>query len=163
VQVALAPLGRARVAALKAGDRSEILDAPNLEAVMALVADVAAAHLDLYERTGAEEPWLAYLAREKGTRRIVGICAFKAPPSEGAVEIAYYTFPDSEGRGFGRAMAGALIAIAQRHRAVARILAHTAPEENPSVTILRSHGFVFTGLVEDPEDGTVWRWERENR
>jgi [ribosomal protein S5]-alanine N-acetyltransferase len=46
---------------------------------------------------------------------------------------------------------------------VARILAHTAPEENPSVTILRSHGFVFTGLVEDPEDGTVWRWERENR
>jgi RimJ/RimL family protein N-acetyltransferase len=163
VPVTLAPLGRERVAALKAGDRSEILDAPNLEAVMSLVAEVAAAHLDLYERTGAEEPWLAYLARETGTRRIVGICAFKAPPAERAVEIAYYTFPDSEGRGFGRAMAGALIAIARRHPRVERIIAHTAPEENSSVAILRGHGFVFAGVAEDTEDGTVWRWERENR
>jgi [ribosomal protein S5]-alanine N-acetyltransferase len=163
VPIALTPLGREGVAALAAGDRSEILDAPNLEAVMSLVADVAAALLDLYERTGAEEPWLAYLARESGTRRIVGSCAFKAPPVDGAVEIAYYTFPDSEGRGFGRAMAGALIDIARRHCRVERILAHTAPEENASVAILRSHGFVFAGVTEDAEDGTVWRWERENR
>jgi RimJ/RimL family protein N-acetyltransferase len=163
VPVALTPLDRESVAALAAGDRAEILDAPNLEAVMSLVAEVAEAQLELYQLTLAEKPWLAYLARETGTRRIVGICAFKAPPVDGAVEIAYYTFPDSEGRGFGRAMAGALIAIAARHHHVAKVVAHTAPEENPSVNILRRHGFIFAGATEDPEDGTVWRWERETR
>jgi ribosomal-protein-alanine N-acetyltransferase len=163
VPVALTALGRESVAALAAGDRAEILDAPNLEAVVSLVAEIAGAQLELYRRTRAEDPWLAYLARETGTCRIVGVCAFKGPPVDGAVEIAYYTFPDSEGRGFGRAMAGALIEIAARQRHVAKVVAHTAPEENPSVNILRGHGFVFSGAIDDPEDGIVWRWERENR
>ena len=109
VPITLTKIDRPLAAALAAGDRAEILDAPNLEAVMSLVADVVAAHLELYERAGADAPWLGYLARAAGTCRIVGVCAFKGPPQDGAVEIAYYTFPDSEGRGYGRAMACALV------------------------------------------------------
>jgi len=32
------------------------------------------------------------------------------------------------------------------------------PEENASTRILRRLGLQLLGPVEDPEDGTVWRW-----
>lgn len=146
-------------AALAAGDRETLVGAPNLASVVSLVEDVARAHLALYRRTGASAPWLGYLARDPRSARIVGACAFKDVPRGGIVEIAYYTFPDSEGRGVGRAMAAELIAIARADAGVVTVLAHTAPEENFSTRILRGHGFAFTGEVEDPEDGRVFRWQ----
>ena len=76
-----------------------LVGAPNLASVVSLVEDVARAHLALYRRTGASAPWLGYLARDPRSARIVGTCAFKDVPRGGIVEIAYYTFPDSEGRG----------------------------------------------------------------
>ena len=42
-------------------------------------------------------PWAGYLAEENGS--LVGTCAFKAPPDSRGVEIAYFTFPQFEGRG----------------------------------------------------------------
>lgn len=42
----------------------------------------------------------------------VGTCGFKSSPDQGRVEIAYFTFPDFEGRGLATAMAGELLAIA---------------------------------------------------
>jgi RimJ/RimL family protein N-acetyltransferase len=103
-------------------------------------------------------PWGAYLAYEGEVA--VGSCAFKAAPdSSGSVEIAYFTFPAFEGRGHATAMAGALFDIA-RGGGASTVVAHTLPEENASTRALRRNGFVFAGETEDPEDGTVWRWER---
>ena len=51
----------------------------------------------LYRRRGFEPPWICYLAQEQG--RWVGTCGFAGPPSEGEVELAYFTFPGQEGRG----------------------------------------------------------------
>ena len=101
-------------------------------------------------------PWGCYLARLGG--EWVGTCAFKAAPAEGAVEIAYMTFPAFEGRGHATAMAAVLSEIA----GTAGILpfAHTLPEENASNRALRRNGFVYGGEVMDPEDGLIWRWER---
>ena len=114
--------------------------------------------LALLTRDPRPAPWGAYLAYREG--RSVGTCAFKAAPdADGAVEIAYMTWPACEGQGAATAMAAALIELAARSGArTAR--AHTLREENPSTYILRRNGFAFLGDVEDPEDGIVWRWER---
>jgi hypothetical protein len=48
-----------------------------------------------------------YLVLETDT--IVGTCAFRSPPRSGEVEIAYFTLPKFEGRGFATEMARHLI------------------------------------------------------
>jgi RimJ/RimL family protein N-acetyltransferase len=104
-------------------------------------------------------PWGSFFAFDRTTSQIVGSCAYKAAPDAGrTVEIAYYTFPPFEGRGYATAMASALVARAQESGIVDRILAHTLPERNASACILERSGFRFEGEVHDPEDGPVWRW-----
>jgi [ribosomal protein S5]-alanine N-acetyltransferase len=109
---------------------------------------------------GAELPWRGYLAAEADGRAVVGTCAFKgSPDAEGAVEIAYFTFPPHEGLGYATAMAGALVGIAARYAHVRVVRAHTLPEANASSRVLSKLGFLFVGDVDDPQDGGVWRWE----
>ena len=103
-------------------------------------------------------PWGCHLAHAGG--EIVGICAFKgAPDREGTVEIAYLTLPPFEWRGHATAMIAALLDIAEQAGA-ACLIAHTLPEVNASARALARNGFVMLEEVEDPEDGTVWYWER---
>jgi RimJ/RimL family protein N-acetyltransferase len=44
---------------------------------------------------------------------------------------------------------------------VRRAIAHTLPEANASGRVLAKCGLRFVGEVIDPEDGSVWRWERQ--
>jgi RimJ/RimL family protein N-acetyltransferase len=116
--------------------------------------------LDLLTRDPRPAPWGAYLAHE--SQAVVGTCAFKsAPNARGEVELAYMTFPAFEGRGHATAMAAELIRIASAE-GVARVIAHTLPQENGSTRALRRNGFAHSGEVMDPEDGLVWRWELAN-
>jgi [ribosomal protein S5]-alanine N-acetyltransferase len=109
----------------------------------------------------APSPWGGYLTVADGTNQVIGTCAFKsAPNGQGVVEIAYFTFPGFEGRGYATAMADALLAIAGREEEVRNVIAHTLPERNASVRLLERLGFRFAGDVVDPEDGPVWRWEK---
>ncbi|WP_185965036.1 GNAT family N-acetyltransferase [Glacieibacterium frigidum] len=108
-------------------------------------------------RTQRPQPWGNYLARRDG--EAVGLCAFKAPPADGAVEIAYGTFPPVQRQGVAQAMAAGLIEIA-RGRGVVLVVAHTLPEPNTSNRILARLGFSFAGDAEDPDDGHVWLWQR---
>jgi RimJ/RimL family protein N-acetyltransferase len=103
--------------------------------------------------------WGGYLVVDE-RRRVIGTCGFKGAPEDEIVEIAYFTFPPFEGRGFATAMATALIQVAGTSRQVARVRAHTLAEENASSRLLRRLRFDFEGVVEDPEDGPVWRWGR---
>ena len=41
------------------------------------------------------------------------------------------------------------------------VRAHTLPEPNASTRVLTKCGFRRIGEVIDPEDGLVWRWERD--
>jgi [ribosomal protein S5]-alanine N-acetyltransferase len=122
--------------------------------------EVLAAMARLYEAAGFVRPWIGYLALEGGA--CVGTCAFKSAPRDGSVEIAYFSFPGNEGRGVATRMAAALIAMARRADPQVAIKAQTLPEENASTAVLRKLGFEQVGVVEHPEDGTVWEWRLGN-
>jgi len=54
------------------------------------------------------------------------------------------------------------VSFAFRHGQVRVVRAHTLPEANASTRVLTKCGFQRIGEVIDPEDGLVWRWERNN-
>ena len=107
-----------------------------------------------------ELQWEGYFVVDEDTRNVVGSCAFKSAPTEdGTVEIAYFTYPGFEGRGYATAMARKLIELASGSPVVRRVVAHTLPETNASTRVLEKVGMTFAGEVVDLEDGRVWRWE----
>ncbi|MEM8944700.1 MAG: GNAT family N-acetyltransferase [Planctomycetota bacterium] len=133
-------------------------------------AGVAALVHKLLGRTLTIEPlsvdqlaWGGYHTIDAGTREIVGSCAFKSEPTaDGSVEIAYFTYPDFEGRGYATLMASKLISLATPSESVQQIIAHTLPQKNASTRVLEKVGMSFVGEVVDPDDGTVWRWRLES-
>lgn len=165
--------GRVRLVPLDGATLRELATAPEGWAARAgvsigMYADVlrSVAEQTTAHHGGSEPPlpWAGYVAIDTADERVIGTCAFKSPPGEDrAVEIAYFTFPGDEGRGYGGMMAAALIAIAEADDAVAVVRAHTLPEANASGSILTRLGFTNLGTVIDPDDGPVWRWERPAR
>ncbi len=118
--------------------------------------------LDTLPATDAELHWSGYLVADADTRDVVGSCAFKTEPTkEGIVEIAYFTYPGHEGHGYATAMAAKLIALASSCPEVSTIIAHTLPRRNASTRVLEKSGLQLVGEVSDPDDGTIWRWERD--
>ncbi|KAA5604685.1 GNAT family N-acetyltransferase [Roseospira marina] len=138
--------------------------------VRELLHAAAAAQGKMYAVTGATDPWLGHLAvadqdgaDQDGAAQVVGVCGFKAPCRDGAVEITYFTFPPFEGQGHAAAMAGALLDIARAHPDVDTVTAHTLPRAGASTRVLERLGFQRGDAVEDPADGRVWRWSRPAR
>lgn len=154
----LIPLTREFATAVARGDFSA-LRARNVEDVGAHLREVAKAYGELYDRMSPSPPWIGYLAEDETTGMIVGSCGYKGDCRDGMVEIAYFSFPAFERRGFATEMARVLNDLAWRQREVRIVCAHTLQEENASVRILRRLGFSWLGTVDDPEDGPVWRWE----
>ncbi len=104
--------------------------------------------------------WEGYFVIDEDTREVVGSCAFTGPPTdERGVEIAYFTYPGFEGRGYATEMARKLVELAGGSTEVQRVIAHTLPETNASTRVLQKVGMTFVGEVIDPEDGLVWRWQ----
>ena len=156
----LIPLTREFAAAMAGSDFSAVA-APNLAEISTPLHEVAKAYVGLYERMRPMAPWIGYLAEDEASGDIIGSCGFKGPCRDGVVEIAYYSFPGYERRGFATEMARLLTDLALRQPEVRIVCAHTLPEENASVRILRRLQFTHLGTVDDPEDGPVWRWERQ--
>lgn len=102
--------------------------------------------------------WMHFFLAESGAR-LVGSGGFVGPPQDGVVEIGYEIAPEFRNRGLATAAAGAMIEKATAGGRVSTVVAHTMPTQNPSTTVLRRLGFQHVGEVDDPEDGTVWRWE----
>lgn len=134
------------------------LEPRNLAPLSPLLVQISKAYANLYPNTQAVAPWLGYLAICSDTGEIVGTCGFTANPRHGSVEIAYFTFPDYEGRGWGGRMASALVNLAFSRDEIDVVCAHTLRENNASTHILRRLGFALQGTVVDPDEGPVWRW-----
>ena len=126
-------------------------------------ATVSAAWLTLLDGSSPADPWIhGFVLVDRDTGGVVGRCGFKGPPDgDGMVEIAYAVNPEHEGKGYATEAAGALVSYAFSHGQVRVARAHTLPESNASTRILTKCGFRRIGEVIDPEDGLVWRWERD--
>ena len=120
-------------------------------------AAVCQATAEMYQTTGFNPPWIGYLALSAGT--CVGTCAFKSAPSDGAVEIACFTFPGNEGLGVASAMVRQLIDIAYAADGSLKIVAHTPPNRGAPAAVLQKSGFLLLGHYDDPMAGPVWEWE----
>jgi [ribosomal protein S5]-alanine N-acetyltransferase len=109
------------------------------------------------------DPWrYGFFVVDPGKSAAIGMAAFKGPPDEhGAVEIAYAIVPACEGRGYATEAASALVEFALASGRVRLVRAHTLPTSNASTRVLQKCGFRYTETVVDPEDGPVWRWERQ--
>src|SRR4051812_25007827 len=94
-----------------------------------LLPDVARsiceATAEVYRNNGFVRPWIGYLAVQDG--QVVGSCAFKTPPQDSRVEIAYFTLPGHEGKGIATRMARQLIRLAQDTDSNIGIMAQTLP------------------------------------
>jgi ribosomal-protein-alanine N-acetyltransferase len=110
----------------------------------------------------SDDPWtfgFSIALRETGI--LVGACGFNGPPADGVVEIAYGVDPDHQGNGYATEAAEALAAFAFGSDVASVVRAHTLPETNASTQVLTKCGFVFLGEIIDPEEGLVWRWEKQ--
>ena len=118
-------------------------------------------HLEMsvmfYARVGYVVPWIGYYASID--HKYVGSAGFKGRPVDGKVEIAYGTFPSFQHKGIGTLICGELVALALKTDPTVKIMARTLMEENYSTKILKKNGFVFQGVVADPDDGDVWEWQ----
>jgi [ribosomal protein S5]-alanine N-acetyltransferase len=112
--------------------------------------------LDFYKKVGFVPPWIGYYAEETGG--LVGSAGFKGQPVNETIEIAYGVFEKYRRQGVGAKICKLLVDLSLKTDPSVRITARTLPEENFSVKILRKNNFIFTGTVNDPEDGEVWEW-----
>ena len=114
------------------------IPAERLEPLPQLARDICDPFREFYNLQGFTLPWTGYLAEQDGV--IVGSCGFKGAPADNRVEIAYFTFPNFEGRGLATQMARHLVDIALVTSLGITVAAQTLPEENASTTILRKLG-----------------------
>ena len=112
----------------------------------------------------APDPWtFGFAIVHIADDTVIGTCGYKGPPGEdGVAEIAYGIAPGYRGQGYATEAAQALVAYAFSSGRVRAVRAHTLPESNASTRVLGKCGFKKVGEVVDPEDGLVWRWEKQN-
>jgi len=126
-------------------------------------AELSADWLALLRASTSPDPWthgFSLVHRDSDT--VVGMCGFKGPPAaDGVVEIAYGVSPEYRGKGYATEAAQSLTDYAFSRGKVRVVRAHTLPEPNASTRVLTKCGFRRIGEVIDPEDGLVWRWEKD--
>ena len=141
-------------------DRSGSVALPTLR-LPEFMRQNCSATASFYEVVGFHPPWIGYVSIAHG--QPVGGGGFKGPPVNDTVEIAYYTLPGLEGRGWATATARKLIGIAAAAAPEIVVVAQTLPQQNASTALLKKLGFELQGSVMHPEDGEVWEWRIETR
>lgn len=124
------------------------------------IKEVMTSTAELYMSVGYMPPWIGHLAIEGN--KCAGTCSFKSPPENNCVEIAYFTFPEFEGRGVATRMAQVLVQIAFEAVPEMTIAAQPFTGENASNNVLSELAFQFFAELEHPEDGEILEWLLEN-
>ncbi len=126
-------------------------------------AELSADWLARLRALTSADPWtLGFSLVHRDSDMVVGSAGFKGPPdAERVVEIAYGINADHQGKGYATEAAQALTAYAFSSGKVSTVRAHTLSESNASSRVLAKCGFQRIGEVMDPEDGLVWRWEKD--
>lgn len=114
------------------------------------------------EASQHSDPWLHGFTAIAGDGSSVGEGAFKGPPIDGVVEIAYRVDADRQGLGYATSIAMGLTAFALAEPGVVAVRAHTLTGGVASQRVLEKCGFTRLGEVVDPEDGVVVRFEKRS-
>jgi RimJ/RimL family protein N-acetyltransferase len=98
--------------------------------------------------------------------RMIGHAGYHGPPGSNArgnpdaIEIGYTIEPPYRGRGYATEAAVELLRRAEE-RGVRHYIASSAPDNEPSLAVIRKLGFTQTGEVLDEEDGLELVFELE--
>ena len=124
-----------------------------------VIREVVSQTLALLMKAPRAPEWGGYLVIDQEQAVVIGTCGFKhGPEADGRVEIAYFSFPEFEGRGYATAMARELLKRALQSGTVREVIAHTLPERNASTRVLAKAGLHLVGEAYDAEAGKVWLW-----
>jgi RimJ/RimL family protein N-acetyltransferase len=97
--------------------------------------------------------WMVRLMRSIATREVIGHCGFHGPPeSIGRAEIGYTVFIAFRGQGFAKEAAKSLADWAFQH-GQREVFASIAPDNAPSLAVVRALGFRQIGTQVDEVDG----------
>lgn len=108
-----------------------------------------------------EAQWWLYLFIHWTDRALAGMGGYKGPPDEqGMVEIGYQIYEPYRNQGLATEAANRLINRAFEHPNVNVVQAHTLAEENASGQVLKKCGMIFVQAIDDPDDGSIWQWQR---
>jgi [ribosomal protein S5]-alanine N-acetyltransferase len=117
---------------------------------------------EFFKSKPAAPGWGFYLFVHAKDRVLIGEGGYKgAPDAEGMVEIGYAIVPEYRRRGLATEAARGLSDHAFSHAEVRVVQAHTLPDGEASIGVLKKLGMKFVGPVHDPEDGEVLRWRVE--
>jgi RimJ/RimL family protein N-acetyltransferase len=127
-----------------------------------LSGDVSPDWLARLRSSLSPDPWHhGFAIVHRAEQLVIGSIGFKGPPdADGTVEIAYGVVPGYQGRGYATEATTAGVAFGFDSGEVRRIRAHTLPTSRASIRVLEKCLFTFVGVVDDPDDGLVHRWER---
>ena len=116
--------------------------------------------LEKIKSSATEKDWWSYLPVLKSENTLIGLCGYKGSPDEnGMVEIGYEIKNDYNNKGFATEIANALIEDAFKNEKISYIQAHTLGHYNASTKVLIKCGFEKVEDIENPELGTIWKWE----
>jgi len=109
-------------------------------------------------------PWLVRAIVLPESREMIGHIGFHGPPginarrAPEALEVGYTVFPDHRRQGYAAEAVGALLAWAQE-QGVGHFIASVAPQNEPSLRLVRRLGFSEVGRHWDDEDGEELEFE----
>jgi len=98
-----------------------------------------------------------YLVALRGSGERLGICGLISREGLSDVNIGYAFLQAYWGRGYALEAARAVLAHAHAALGLRRVLAITAPENQPSVRLLERLGMQEQGLVDLPKSGGISR------
>jgi RimJ/RimL family protein N-acetyltransferase len=100
------------------------------------------------------------LEAKPGERRVIGSVGFHGPPDEsGRLEIGYSVDPEFRRQGFAIEAVRAMLDWAAKRYGVSQFLASVAPDNEPSLGLIRQLGFRRVGEQIDPIDGLEYVFE----
>ena len=103
-----------------------------------------------------------FIAVEKATGEIVGSSGFHDfPDVNGMIEIGYGIVPQKQNQGFGKELLFGSWSWISKFPGVKTLRYTVAPDNDPSLHIVKKIGFEFKGEQIDPEDGVELIYELE--
>jgi RimJ/RimL family protein N-acetyltransferase len=105
--------------------------------------------------------WAPFLIFEYGVQSVIGGCAFKGAPEDGAVEILYGIAKECRGRGIAPAAVAELARLAFENGAL-EVLAEIEPHNISSARVVQKCGFVRTGERMASDGVFVDQWKLGN-